>query len=257
MTRTVGSAPPQLRHVGHITPSSNTVLEPVTALMNKAFEDRVAHHFTRIPVTRIELDQAALDQFDEGPMLAAAKLLSDAPLEGIVWNGTSGGWRGIEADRALQRSVRNVAGVPFSTAILAQVDVFRRWGIERFGLAVPYVDAVADRIVETFAGSGFETVSRANLGISENTAFAQVEHDTIRDLIRSADSPDAECVIVVCTNLPAAFVVHDMEQEIGKPIFDSTIVAFWQALTFAGVRDGTTAGWGRLLSETHPAAGRW
>jgi len=253
MNGTAGTTPLRVRHVGHITPSSNTVLEPVTALMNKAFEDRVAHHFTRIPVTRIDLDQAAWNQFDEVPMLDAARLLSDAPLDGIVWNGTSGGWRGIEADRTLQRSVQEAVGVPFSTAILAQVDVFHRWGIKRFGLAVPYVDAVADRIVETFAGSGFVTVSRANLGISEITAFAQVEHDAIRDLIRSADSPDAECLIVVCTNLPAALVVEDMEEEIGKPIFDSTIVAFWQALTFAGVRDVVTTGWGRLLRETHPA----
>lgn len=252
MTGVVGPAPRRLRHVGHITPSSNTVLEPVTALMNKAFEDRVAHHFTRIPVTRIELDQAALDQFDEGPMVGAAKLLSDAPLDGVVWNGTSGGWRGIEADRALQRSVEHAARVPFSTAILAQVDVFQRWGIKRFGLAVPYVDAVADRIVNTFGGEGFETVSRANLGISENAAFAQVTHDSIRDLIRSADHPDAACIIVVCTNLPAAFVVDDMEKEIGKPIFDSTIVAFWQALAFAGALDVTTSGWGSLLGGKQP-----
>lgn len=248
-TETVGTSALEVRHVGHITPSSNTVLEPVTALMNKDVEDRIAHHFTRIPVKRIELDQDAWNQFEDRPMVDAARLLSDAPLDGIIWNGTSGGWRGLEADRSLQHSVQRATGIPFSTAILAQVEVFRRWGITQFGLAVPYVDAVTDRIVDTFAGGGFETVTRANLGISENTAFARVDRDTIRDLIRSADHPNAQCIIVVCTNLPAAFVVDEMEHEIGKPVFDSVIVAFWQALEFAGIRDGVTAGWGRLLRD--------
>jgi maleate isomerase len=237
------------RHVGHITPSSNTVLEPLTARLNRAYEARVAHHFTRIPVTRIDLDRVAWQQFDTEGMVAAAKLLADAPLSGIVWNGTSGGWRGIEADRVLQRAVRDETGLPFSTSILAQLDLFRAWRIERYALAVPYVDAVTDRIVETFAGEGYEAVGRANLGISENQAFARVPHATIRDLIRASDHPAAECVIVVCTNLPAAFVVDDMEREIGKPIFDSAVIAFWKALEYAGATDLVSDGWGRLLRE--------
>ena len=249
MTTIVDAGTTGFRHVGHITPSSNTVLEPLTARLNHAYEARVAHHFTRIPVTRIDLDRVAWQQFDTGPMVAAAKLLADAPLSGIVWNGTSGGWRGIEADRALQRAVLDETGLPFSTSILAQLDLFRAWNVERYALAVPYVDAVTERIVETFAGEGFEAVKHANLGISENKAFARVPLDAIRDLIRAADHPTAQCVIVVCTNLPAAFVVEELEREIGKPIFDSAVIAFWKALEYAGAHDVTSDGWGRLLRE--------
>ena len=57
--------------LGMLTPSSNTVLEPVTADMLRAAPGITAH-FSRFQVTEIALDQAALHQFDETPILRAA-----------------------------------------------------------------------------------------------------------------------------------------------------------------------------------------
>lgn len=53
----------------------------------------------------------------------------------------------------------------------------------------------------------------------------------------------------MCTNLAAALVVEEMEQELGKPIFDSVVVTLWKALDMAGI-PRTIPGWGTLLEAS-------
>src|SRR3954469_10450675 len=60
--------------LGMLTPSSNTVLEPVTTAMLAALPE-VSAHFSRFPVTEIALSDRALKQFDRTAILAAAQLL--------------------------------------------------------------------------------------------------------------------------------------------------------------------------------------
>src|SRR2546430_17653098 len=103
--------------------------------------------------------------------------------------------------------------------------------------------------MEPFWEGGYEGVGRANLGLTVGKEMAYVPLPEIRDLIRAADSPAAECVIVVCTGLPAALVVEEMEQELGKPIFDSVVVTLWKGLQLVGVSE-LIDGWGSLLRES-------
>ena len=66
--------------LGMLTPSSNTILEPVTAAM-LADVPGVTAHFARFRVTEISLGDRALGQFDNAPILEAARLLADARVE--------------------------------------------------------------------------------------------------------------------------------------------------------------------------------
>ena len=63
--------------IGMIVPSSNTCLEPQTYRILGGRTD-VTVHFTRIPVTRIALDNSSDRQFDPAVMREAAKLGFDA-----------------------------------------------------------------------------------------------------------------------------------------------------------------------------------
>ena len=146
-------------------------------------------------------------------------------------------------------AITAATGVPASTTTLAQYEIFDRRGISSFGLAVPYTDEVLAKSIDTFGQSGYNAVSHANLGLTVGRDMANVQFSDIKQLIRDADSPDAECVIVVCTGLPAAFVVEEMEQELGKPIFDSVIVTVWKGLEVVGITDRIN-GWGCLMSDT-------
>ena len=92
--------------LGMLTPSSNTVLEPLTAAMLADLPDASAH-FARFRVLKISMEDDALGQFKNEPMLAAAELLADAQVQSICWNGTSSGWLGFDTDRTLIRKSRH------------------------------------------------------------------------------------------------------------------------------------------------------
>ena len=196
-----------VRRIGMITPSSNTMVEPITSAMTAPLIDALSVHYARIPVTRIALDRHSLDQFEREQMLAAARLLGDARMDVICWNGTSGAWKGLDADRAVCEAITRETGVPATTGTLAQLEAFRAHGVRRYALAVPYTADVRDAIVRVYGEAGYECVRSMHLGISTNFEFAEVSLDALRDLVRRADAPEAEAVVVVCTNLAAARVV--------------------------------------------------
>ena len=84
--------------LGMLTPSSNTVLEPITSAMLADLPD-VTAHFGRFRVTEISMSENALGLFDPEPLIAAAELLTDAKVDVISWNGTSAGWLGFNTDK--------------------------------------------------------------------------------------------------------------------------------------------------------------
>ena len=128
-----------------------------------------------------------------------------------------------------------------------------QYGICRYALAVPYLRSVRDAIVRTFASRGLVCAGSATLEISINAAFAEVPAASIRDLVARADMPEAEAIAIICTNLPAGWLVADLEQTHAKPVFDSTLVTIWHALRLAAV-DDMLDGWGDLLRR--PLQGR-
>jgi maleate isomerase len=232
--------------IGHITPSCNSALEHITSLVAAPVAHRVSNHFTRIPVGTISLSKRDRGQFETETMVDAARLLADAAMDVVLWNGTSACWNGTAADVEMCEAITRETGIAASTTILAQYEVFERFGIRSFGLAVPYTDDVTTKCVATFREAGYDAASQANLGLTVGRDMAYVPFSEIRGLIRAADAPDAECIIVVCTGLPAAFVVDEMEQELGKPVFDSALVTAWKGLQAVGMTD-PLEGWGSLL----------
>jgi len=243
----VGSLAP-LKKIGFITPSSNTALEPLTTLMLSQVADLASAHFTRIAVRTLTLDQRDVDQFQTKTMADAAALLNDAGMDVILWNGTSGAWtgNGMGADVEICEKITASTGVPASTSSLAQVEVLRHFGLRKMALAVPYTEGPTDKMVQSYEAEGFEVVSQARMDLHVNTEIGDAHFEQFKQLLRAADSSEAECIVVGCTNLAAAVVLDEMEHELGKPIFDSIAVTLWQALRMVGV-ERPLHGWGSLL----------
>ena len=91
--------------LGMLTPSSNTVLEPISSAMLAELPE-VSVHFGRFKVTEIALSQEALQQFDDTEILRAADLLAHAKVDVIAWNGTSASWLGFDRDERLCDRIR-------------------------------------------------------------------------------------------------------------------------------------------------------
>jgi maleate isomerase len=234
--------------LGMLTPSSNTVLEPVCAAMLRGLPD-ISAHFARFGVTEIALSGAALDQFEIAPMVEAAALLADARVQALCWNGTSASWLGLARDRALCAAITARTGIPATSSVLALEDIFRRSRVARFGLVTPYLGEVQARIVANFQQEGFACAAERHLGISDNFAFSEVAPETLAALIREVAAARPQAIAVLCTNLRAAGIVERLEREIGIPIHDSVATALWSSLRLAGVAPSRVAGWGLLFRE--------
>ena len=232
--------------LGMLTPSSNTVLEPVCAEMLRCLPEASAH-FSRFRVTSISLDDRSLGQFELEPMLEAASLLADAQVRSICWNGTSASWLGLDTDRRLCAAIGERTGVPATSSVLALAEIFRRTGVRRFGLVTPYTADVQARIVANFAREGFDCVADRRLDIADNFSFSRVSAEALAGMVREVAAARPEAITILCTNLRGAPLVEALERETGISIHDSAAAAVWASLRLAGADPGRVIGWGRLF----------
>jgi maleate isomerase len=233
--------------LGILTPSSNTVLEPVTSAILDDLPE-VTAHFARFRVTEIALSPSSVAQFDDEQILRAAELLADAKVDAIAWSGTSAAWLGFARDVALCEHIVKSTGRPAGTAVLALNEALAASGAKRLGLVTPYRDDVQAKIIANYDAAGIAVVSERHLGISDNYAFAEEPPDRIEALIRevAADKPDA--IAVLCTNMRGAPLVSELEAEFDIPIHDSVAVTVWKSLKLAGVDPSRVQGWGRVFA---------
>ena len=119
--------------LGMLTPSSNTVLEPMTNAMISGLPE-VSVHYSRFKVTEISLSERALSQFDSDAIMKAAELLAHAKVDVIAWNGTSAAWRGFDTDEQLCEQILSVTGIPACTSMLAYRELFDSTRFDASGL---------------------------------------------------------------------------------------------------------------------------
>jgi maleate isomerase len=238
--------------LGMLTPSSNTVLEPVTAaLLNEVPE--ASAHFGRFAVTEIALSAQALAQFAPEEILRAARLLAHARCQVIAWNGTSAGWLGFDRDEALCAAITQQTGAAACTSVLAINELFSRLGARRIGLVTPYVPDVQQAIMANYARAGIEVVAERHLGLQDNFSFSEVDEATLSRLCREVAAADAalrpQALVILCTNLRGAALAPALEAELGIPIIDSISAVVWKSLQLAGIDTRRITRWGRLFQE--------
>lgn len=234
--------------LGMLTPSSNTVLEPVCARMLAGLPE-VSAHFGRFRVTEISLSSQALGQFDLAPQLAAADLLADAHCHSICWNGTSAGWLGFEQDRRLCAEISARTGIRACSSVLAIDEIFRLTGVRRFGLVSPYIEEIQQPIIANFDREGYRCVADRRCDIRVNFDFSRIGAERMTTMIREVAAARPDAIVVLCTNMRAAPLVQTLEAELGIPIYDSVATAMWASLRVAGVDTHRVLGFGRLFRE--------
>ncbi len=234
--------------LGMLTPSSNTVLEPMTYAMLQGLEDTTAH-FARFRVVEISQAQTRSGQFDLEPMLEAADLLASAKVQTVCWNGTSAGWMGFDADERLCEAITERTGVKACTSVLALNEIFRLTKVKSFGLVTPYLSEIQQPIIANYQAAGFECVAERHLQDRGNFSFAEHGEEVIARMCREVAQAEPDAITIFCTNLRGARIVPQLEQELGIPIYDTVATAVWAAMCQAGSRPDRVQGWGRLFSE--------
>ena len=232
--------------LGFLTPSSNTVLEPLSTAMAAELPN-VTLHFSRFRVTEIALTDAALAQFDNAAVLQAAGLLADARVDAIAWSGTSASWLGFDRDEALCQRIHAATGIPATSSILALNEALARTGIRRLGLVTPYLDDVQARIIANYAGIGIECTAERHLRLRDNYSFAGVTEAELEEMCREVAAGSPQAIAVVCTNLSAAALAPRLEAALGVPFYDSVATALWKSLCLAGADPAPITRWGGLF----------
>ena len=246
--------------LGMLTPSSNSVLEPLTAEMLEGI-DGITAHFSRFRVLKITLE-ASVTQFDDTqPMLEAADLLADAKVDAICWNGTSAGWQGFDADERLVASITERTGIVACTSVLALNEALRVLKSKRVAFVTPYLDEIQDKIVANYRHAGFNVVAERHLGDPGNDSFASYSEDEIADMCRSVlheAKPDA--IAIFCTNFRGAAVAPRIEAEWpGVTVLDTVSLALWTSIRHARSSSSSSSSsdtpacpaltqWGKLFS---------
>ncbi|MGG1658488.1 maleate cis-trans isomerase family protein [Brevibacillus sp. NRS-1366] len=235
------------KKIGMLTPSSNTILEPVCSRMLSDVPE-VTCHYSRFEVTKISLEQDALKQFDYEPMLRAAELLAHAEVDVIAWNGTSGGWLGLDVDRELCDLITQRTGIPATTSMLAQMEAFAKNNVKTLHLVTPYLPEINTLLAKQYLEhGGIEVVNVQGCAQTVNRSFSQVSHERIENMIKSVAESPADGLSIVCTNFPAINKVEYYEQNYNQTMYDTIAVLIWQCLKMVDVDPKKVKGWGKLF----------
>jgi len=233
--------------LGLIVPPTNTVNEAEWAIMAP---DGVTIHTTRMALhldTQSEEGQRAL----HADLDRAVGDLATAGLDAIAYGCTAGSM--TNPPTALIDHMRRTTAIACVTTAAAIIDALRLLGVFRTCLATPYHDALTRHEAAFLNANGVETVHAAGLGVGaggpqEFTAIARTPQDEIYALACATDRPEAQALVIACTDFPAMELIERLEEELGKPVVTSNQATFRAALRAAGVED-RLHGYGRLLRE--------
>jgi maleate isomerase len=209
----------------------------------------VSIHTTRIPVEKATVEALSkLAGDDIRNLLEATRLLATAPLQSIVFGCTSGSFIGGKGyDEKIMARMREVAGgIPVTTTATALLKGLRALDAERVALATPYTAEVTERAVTFLTGNGVDVVDYGYMGLEGDVDIGFTPPERTYELVRRIDRPNADAIVVSCTNLRTVAILEALEEDLGKPVISAIQASFWDGLRLAGVRERIPH-YGRLL----------
>ncbi|MGH3359605.1 MAG: maleate cis-trans isomerase family protein [Nocardioidaceae bacterium] len=190
----------------------------------------VTLHFTRealvpLPVT---VEMAMLI----GDPTAIAQCVADlSTIEPsvVAYACTSGSFaNGVLGENNLVASMETAGAAKALTTSGAVLAAIQHVGARTVSIATPYDEPMTELLDEYLREADVEVTAKACLGLHEE--IWTVGYATTARLIRKADRPDADAIVVSCTNLPTYDLIAPLERELGKPIVTANQATMWAAL---------------------------
>lgn len=221
----------RLRRLGMIIPASNTNAEPDCLMLAP---DGLTIHFTRSGGYDVEAipDSDAMRRFARQELDQQLQLLADGRVELIAYACTSATLAdGPEFDRAFCDEITARSGLPAVTTAGALVEAIRDLDLKRVAFTSPYVPRLVEESIDFIRQGGVEVVNQASYEkeLSSLEQNALTPEDAYRMGLQ-ADHPDAEALVVSCTDYRALEAVPALEAALGKPVISSNSALMYACL---------------------------
>jgi maleate isomerase len=229
------------RRVGLLVPSSNTTVEPE---FYRALPPHVTLHVARLHLTQIT-PESILGMVAD--LEAQSRNLASADVDVIVLGATAPSFlKGLGYDREIAQRIEQSTGKRATTTSTALIEAIGHLGLKRVVLGSAY-DAKVNSIARAFLeANGASVLDAQGLGLVDNLAVGRLQDSSAYELARKIDRPEADGIVLACTNWKTMGAIERLEQELGKPVISTTQVSVWAALRLLGEEQGVT-GYGRLL----------
>lgn len=237
------------KKVGLIVPSCNTVVEPDFV--------RMAPVDTSIHAARMWiLDNSveALQQMN-ADIETAAKYLGSAGVDVIAYACTAGSFlEGVAFDDRVRRRIAAASGgIPAIPTASALVEALRNLGLRKLSVVSPYTAEVNARLRVFLEGNGFQALNLDGRRHVNSREIADDPPEIIWDFARSHCSPQADGMLLSCTNWRALEIAERLEKDIGRPVVTSNQATVWATFRALGLA-GQIRGYGSLLAGSGVAA---
>ncbi|WP_433167934.1 maleate cis-trans isomerase family protein [Kribbella sp. CA-247076] len=191
---------------------------------------------------------ALLDLGRAERLAAGASELASVEPDAVMWACTSGSFVfGPEGARNQASGVAQALGVPASSTSLAFVDACKALDVRRVAVAASYPEEVAHHFVRFLTAGGVEVVAMGSHGIVTAAEVGTLEPEQVIAMVKAADHPDAEAILVPDTAMHTLQIVDDLEAAAGKPVLTANQVTVWKGLQLIGPVP-SLSGLGRLFS---------
>jgi maleate isomerase len=226
------------RKLGVIVPSWNTVMEYEMQRMSCG---AMSVHAERIRHTA-DTEENLVWMSTQAP--AAAELLSHARVDAICYGCTGSGLlKSPQEDAAFAAELEAHTRVPTVTSSSAIVDALRALKVKRLSIASPYEPWMNEKLRIYIEAAGFEILAMKGLGTQ---AHSTVGAERIMELVSEVHRPQAEAIVISCSNFRTLDLIEALEKKYGKPVVTSNQAAMWKTLRRIGDRRAI-AGAGRLF----------
>ncbi len=247
---------PRNKRIGLIVPSSNTNVEPDFAMLCPV---GVTVHSVRSGGYDVNVipDSAEMQNFARHSLDQNLNDLRDARVDIIAYGCTSATLsEGPQFDAQFCAELQEKSGVPSVTTAGALVEAIHAIGAKRVAFTSPYVEALSAEAVAYLIKSDIDVVNEKvfeqELNSLEQNALTPQD---AYDMALNTDHPDAQAIVISCTDYRALEAVPALEAALNKPVITSNQALMFACLQRLKLSNQEVVFGGILFSGSLPAAG--
>lgn len=218
--------------IGVLVPFTNTNLEPDLMLMcppgcTLHFQRLGGYDVDEVPGSEQMAGLGASDISHDLRMISGVR--PDVVLYGCTSATLT---HGPAFDEDLAKRIQSGSGARSITAAGALIAALKALGITRVGFSSPYLGEVNKQAMSFLSDNGVDTVACADVGRElGNYGQGELTPDEVYDLALQADHPEAQAIVLSCTDMRSVEAITRIEAALDKPVVTSN-----QAMMFTLMR---------------------